>query len=88
MTDKELNIAIAEAVGLFKLDPNDLNAMHKAEESLPSKLDYLKNLHVVCGGTPLSLYAHLPDILHAAVFFRATARQRAEAFLKTTGKIK
>ena len=54
--------------------PNDLNAMHEAEETLGSYipsfmryLDTLKDISPLCG-------------------VRATAAQRAEAFLRTIGK--
>lgn len=50
----------------------DLNAMHEAEGTLS-----LKRLY--------KLEAHLKQIA-GAVCFRATARQRAEAFLRTLGK--
>ena len=50
----------------------DLNAMHEAEAKLS-----LEKLY--------KLEAHLKQMA-GAVCFRATARQRAEAFLKTLGK--
>lgn len=93
MTDTEINIAIAEACGwkpqtifldmagnLFPdsvpLYTTDLNAMHEAEKCavLRDKLfDYCTSLHTITGGE---------------LFFHATARQRAEAFLRTIGKWK
>lgn len=54
----------------------DLNAMHEAEKCavLRDKLfDYCTSLHTITGGE---------------LFFHATARQRAEAFLRTIGKWK
>lgn len=102
MTDTEINIAIAEACGwrrcgtvghnetpAWKLPyertvtesglpsyTTDLNAMHEAEKCavLRAKLfDYCTSLHTITGGE---------------LFFHATARQRAEAFLRTIGKWK
>jgi hypothetical protein len=51
---------------------NDLNAMHEAEGNFPHPSDwYQHNLALVCGGNNR--------------IYRATASQRAEAFLKTLG---
>lgn len=93
MTDEQINEAIAEACGLkkpcrkVKLNdkgffitqhaklPNychDLNAMHEAEATLSIEQLY-------------RMEAHLKQMA-GAVCFRATARQRAEAFLRTLGK--
>ena len=89
MNDQEINIAIAEAcptivglgadgiyylrTGLVEFDPcNDLNAMHEAEMSLENPDSYEEWLASVCGG---------PEYL-----FHASARQRAEAFLRAIGK--
>ena len=100
MTDKQINAAIAEACGWRREDGvyvwhgngidrtcwelwdycNDLNAMHEAEKMLAPKnwnnfkinwWDYCKHLR---GGNDASEAIH------------ATARQRAEAFLRTLGK--
>ena len=103
MTDEQMRIAIAEACGWHEekepegsafatawwhhndrypsyLMPlpdylNDLNAMHEAEKSIDAGLlaKYTTELLKVCGG-PMSVHF-------------ATARQRAEAFLKTKGLI-
>lgn len=96
MSDQEINIAIAEACG-WKFDDsmemwlspndihffpwqlpnycNDLNAMHEAEEHLR--------------GHQFQRYAEmLDDIIGSLGGIRATARQRAEAFLRTLGKWK
>ena len=97
MTDEQINAAIAEACGWTELEEcscgfkqrgnppewsahkkhipnycNDLNAMHEAEESLIGDLwiGYMK----------------LADIEGSLFGIRATARQRAEAFLRTIGK--
>lgn len=57
--------------------PNDLNAMHEAEEVLTDRLGYLIEL----GGCVQD--AAVEDWWLVA---HATAAQRAEAFLKTIGK--
>jgi hypothetical protein len=92
MTDKQINAAIAKACGichsdehgpLYKTDqgwvvdcPNyctDLNAMREAEETLKGK--------------QFGTYGiALNDIEGSLWGIRATARQRAEAFLRTLGK--
>lgn len=94
MTDEKINIAIAEACGwkgnlidrdmegnLWPRDIpsycNDLNAMHVAEETLGDpaiRREYSSILGCLVKG-----YICLDAIY-------ATARQRAEAFLKTIGK--
>lgn len=54
---------------------NDLNAMHEAENNFPHPSDwYQHNLALVCGARNL--------------IYRATARQRAEAFLRVFDKWK
>jgi hypothetical protein len=77
MTDQQINWAITEAIGA---DPhwkcakdycNDLNAMHEAEHTLTS-------------AQLLDYIAFLFDATYEATV--ATARQRAEAFLRTLGK--
>lgn len=101
MTDNEINVAIAEACGwepttdggvtwdadgkAIVTPPNycaNLNAMHEAEQALANmnildrvdlRPDYTNMLWLISakdGGYPLM----------------ATARQRAEAFLRTVGK--
>lgn len=101
MTDQQINIAIAEHCGWTErefwedvgfyvgLHParkirkalpdycNDLNAIHEAEmatlkPSLFSGREFRQNLLDLCGC--------------AAMTVHATARQRAEAFLRTIGK--
>lgn len=103
MTEFEINIAIAEACdwtkcdgenglspnGIFTILPNyvgDLNAMHEAEASLTqsqkkcyAKILSFDSLSNVNGSTN---YDDAFDTLHS------TARQRAEAFLRTIGKWK
>jgi len=85
MTDDQINATIAEACGWKGCtecnEPicednfipnycNDLNAMHQAEETLPD-------------GDLWTMKYNLP--LQGGLEFRSTARQRAEAFLRTLG---
>jgi len=68
---------------------NDLNAMHEAEKTLDDDhlyiygniLDYITRKVKM----PMS-YVHKPEAGMYPELFRATARQRAEAFLKTINK--
>lgn len=98
MTDKKINHAIAQACGiakaykhivLYRTDAdgwtyncsdycNDLNAMHEAERHIPDDLWewYISNL---------ALVTKAEDSVQRE-FLCATARQRAEAFLRTLGK--
>ena len=95
MSDQEINEAIAKACGRQR-NPDggwypdnglrvgtqaipdyctDLNAMHEAEEVLGSEALFE------------AYYLKLYDVTHSTLWpIRATARQRAEAFLKTLGK--
>ena len=95
MTPEQQRIAIAEACGwvespygkwsndgLILRDPlnppdylNDLNAMHDAEKILSptSEIEWHNQLQNVCGCS-------------WRVMIRATAAQRAEAFLRTLGR--
>lgn len=98
MTDEQINAAIAEACGWrdFVVHPDfglmgvapdthglrttvdwytvDLNAMHEAEKVLRDK-------------ELLFEYAmHISNSHHYEYLLRATARERAEAFLRTLGK--
>ena len=88
MTDEQINEAITEATGLwdypYSSDTkrmydfcNDLNAMHDAEKMLT---------YEQCAFFRTHLRERIED--HAASLFvwHATARQRAEAFLRTLGK--
>jgi len=98
MNDEQINAAIAEACG-WKRNPkcgwypdngwnfgtqnihdycNDLNSMHEAEKVIVSEWNpfYATQLARVTN----SHYSDDPS------FFCATARQRAEAFLRTLGK--
>jgi len=96
MTDEQINAAIAEACGWTNVHPanrsgkapgtdytsnyehipdycNDLNAMHQAEGALSD-------------GDLWTMKYNLP--LQGDLEFRSTARQRAEAFLRTLDKWK
>jgi hypothetical protein len=61
---------------------NDLNAMHEAENRLPSdkKEDYWYQLYENCRRSVFSRVEDNYKMLHS------TARQRAEAFLRTINK--
>jgi hypothetical protein len=93
MSEQEINEAIAEACGRERNPDggwypdnglrvgtqaipdycNDLNAMHEAENFLKA------NQYMV--------YANILDSIEGSLFgIRATARQRAEALLRTLGK--
>lgn len=84
MTNEQINAAIAEACGDYVCKCcqanycNDLNAMHEAEKIVTSdcNLTYANQLARITDAH----YSDDPD------FFCATARQRAEAFLRTIGK--
>jgi hypothetical protein len=98
MTDEQINAAIAEACGIVGKDKygplyqtsdgwvvdcpqfaTDLNAMHSAEKVLaPKNWDRFSEKW-------WNYYHHLLDgDVHKTI--HATARQRAEAFLRTLGK--
>ena len=98
MTDKQINETIAEACGWIRnclggwLNPidgdfkkyknipdycNDLNRMHEAEEWL-LKADHVSFDEYIC--ELMELRGNGPSTWHA------TARQRAEAFMRTIGK--
>jgi hypothetical protein len=97
MTDEQINQAIAEACGIVGKDKygplyqtpdgwvvdcpqfaTDLNAMHEAEKVILPKFShfYANKLALITG----------VDCSDETAFFCATARQRAEAFLRTLGK--
>jgi hypothetical protein len=90
MSDEQINAAITEAIDA---DPhwkcakdycNDLNAMHEGERSLNSQhmQDYTLNLLRVTNNDGTRFHGTLGCFAHV----HATARQRAEAFLRTLGK--
>lgn len=59
---------------------DDLNAMHEAEKVLADDCPYREALVAVCKRDFVGQYFTSVDCI------RATARQRAEAFLRTLGK--
>ena len=78
MTDQQINKAIAAHLGITRKTgipdfSGDLNEMHEAEESLKGK--QFGTYGIVLNDIEGSLWG-----------IRATARQRAEAFLRTLGK--
>ena len=91
MTDEQINIAIAQACGIdiekYLMEEggintsalpdyyNDLNAMHEAEKIFDTAL-YCRYINELCD---LTINANNS-------MYMATARQRAEAFLKTVNK--
>ena len=94
MTNKQINAAIAEACGWEYHDgwhhpdgrielPNyciDLNAMRDIEEYAKDRREYLEILKKLTNGLESA------SIDNDWFFCRATARQRATAFLGTLGK--
>jgi hypothetical protein len=81
MTDQDINIAIAEACGLKSVRYDychDLNAMHEAEKAIPEKEIKYYAAHV------WQAMEKSPEV--AIGIIHATARQRAEAFLRTLNK--
>lgn len=99
MTDEQINKAIAKACGITQPDQygtlyrtknnweyncpdycSNLNAMHEAEKvlTIPQEKDYFLNLEEIVGD--LIWFRSAPKS------HRATARQRAEALLRTLGK--
>jgi len=80
MTDEQINAAIARVLNAdehWMVQKNyctDLNAMHEAEKVLRDK-----ELLFEYG-------MHISNSHHYEYLLRATARERAEAFLKTLGK--
>ena len=102
MTNEQINVAIAEACGWtdisqytqavdgwYGYEPengphsqipnfcNDLNAMHEAEKMLNSEQKEIYFLDLMC------LYGKWPKSIQA---IQATAKERAETFLKTLEK--
>ena len=84
MTDEQINAAIARALNadehcmLPRVYTHDLNAMHEAEKMLNSRDNYVQYQAWLgyCGGNAIVQ-------LHECI--TATARQRAEAFLRVLG---
>lgn len=102
MTDKQINAAIAEVCGWTEIQNttdgcyglksptrgyiripdycNDLNAMHEAEKVL------MQNGNWRMGEYEARLFHSVEEMNNVSLYFHATARQRAEAFLRTLGK--
>ena len=88
MTDEQINAAISAFMRMDEEDCycqkcrpnycNDLNAMHEAEKHIPDSITYIY-------GNKIGEVTGAEDSLCLS-FYSATARQRAEAFLKTLGK--
>jgi hypothetical protein len=76
MTNEQINAAIAKVLKYKQWYPNfatDLNAMHEAENTIKGVLMY-------------DYAAHISSRHDYDELLTATARQRAEAFLRTLGK--
>jgi hypothetical protein len=84
MTDREINAAMARVLNWKTIDCNDLNAMHEAESILTEKQKrtFAFNVSQVLDTSPTV------DLGDQFLNIHATARQRAEAFLRTLGKWK
>jgi len=86
MTDEQINAAITEAIDAdphWKCAKNycrDLNAMHEAEEAIADK--GVNAWWIYCG----NIVRSMPAIFGNETAVMASARQRAEAFLRTLGK--
>jgi hypothetical protein len=63
---------------------NDLNAMHEAEKTLDGTNGGPESPDCLCYAYAHMLYGNL--VPRSQQVFRATARQRAEAFLRVIGK--
>lgn len=74
--------------GIHKIPdyPNDLNAMHEAEEALPDHKRGFFNaeLFLIAADRNLSCGIKEPEFIFQTI--HATAHQRAEGFLRTIGK--
>ena len=88
MTNKQINIAIAEYRGRVHNYCNDLNAMHAAESRFKTATDqmlYAAKILWVRGQGDLFEENDL-NVDNCWIAASATARERAEAFLRTVGK--
>jgi len=88
MTDEQINAAITEALGCAEINVQrrsnysaDLNAMHEAEKALKNvtqQIDYTNYLYDMECENQERTGRWMP--------YSISARQRAEAFLRTLGK--
>ena len=80
MTERECNWVFIQREGMIQNYCADLNAMHDAEESLShnERVNFLAHLESSVIGSEFLALRHWPRV-------HATARQRAEAFLRTKG---
>jgi hypothetical protein len=75
MTDQQINVAIATHLGITRGVPDfsgDLNEMHEAEKTLSED--------------QMWIMARKIELNENRWYFHASARERAEAFLRTLGK--
>jgi hypothetical protein len=94
MTDEQINVAIAAACGWENLHRHPLNPNVWVGENagmLEEVLDYctdLNAMHEAEATLGKSLYRMEAQLkrMAGAICFHASARQRAEAFLRTVGK--
>ena len=84
MTDESINAAIRECTGMSVNFVSDLNAMHEAELTLhpADRCAYVEKLGTLVPARDIDGLPFLDGLV------MATARQRAEAFVKTLGKWK
>lgn len=75
MTDEQINVAIATHLGITRGVPDftgDLNEIHEAEKTLTDD--------------QMWIMARKIELNEDRWYFHASARERAEAFLRTLGK--
>lgn len=93
MTNEQINIAIFEIFG-WKWEPEKNSFFHPENGRLKPKYapDYCNDLNAMREAENTLDYDNLREMeknvsfVFAAMPFHATARQRAEAFMKTIGK--
>jgi hypothetical protein len=86
-TERVCNMKYMESEGHLPDYPNDLNAMHEAVRSIAvtNGHEFCMHLRSIvvrdCENDPLCTLD--TGVVHDTYFYNATARQRAEAFLRT-----
>lgn len=81
------NMAAANYPHLFPSYSTDLNIMHEAEKKLGEGLDGLNNwIDYLQTLYDIAQQPHICPLSHNVAYVCATARQRAEAFLRVFGK--